>query len=255
MRITTWNVNSIRARLDRVLQWQDEHKPDVLCLQEIKCQDHQFPTETFEELGWYVETCGQKTYNGVAILSRVPPERVNRDLPWAGDAQARAIAATISGVRIVDLYVVNGSAVGTDKFTYKLVWLDRLQAWIAANCSPDQPLVICGDYNIAPHDRDCYDPAGWEGQVLCTAEERSRFQGLLDWGLTDALRHVDPESARYTWWDFRTRGFERGEGLRIDHHLVSRPLLPRVLAVEVDTVERGEDKPSDHAPVTLVLAD
>jgi exodeoxyribonuclease III len=255
MRITTWNVNSIRARLDRVLEWQDQHAPDVLCLQEIKCQDHQFPAEVFEELGWYVETYGQKTYNGVAILSREPAQDVQRDLPWAGDAQARGIAATVRGVRVVNLYVVNGSAVGTDKFAYKLEWLRRLQAWLAACCDPTRPLVVCGDFNIAPDDRDCYDPAGWHEQVLCTSEERAAFRGLLGWGLHDAFRHLSADAGRYTWWDFRTRGFERGEGLRIDHHLVSAPLLPRVQAVEIDTVERGEDKPSDHAPVTLVLAD
>jgi len=259
MRITTWNVNSIRARLDRALDWVDEHEPDVLCLQETKCLDEQFPREPFQERGYHVQTFGQKTYNGVALLSRAAPVDVARDLPWSGDGEARGITAVVDDVRIVNLYVVNGKAVGDPKFARKLDWLDHLQQWLQAHASPDELLCVCGDFNIAPQDIDVYDPVAWHERILCSSPERERFQRLLDWGLVDSFRQVDDGPGRYTWWDMRTRGFERGEGLRIDHLLVTEGLLEAMQDVEIDTAERGREhpsvKPSDHAPVTLVLED
>ncbi|MCB9780108.1 MAG: exodeoxyribonuclease III [Alphaproteobacteria bacterium] len=257
MRIATWNVNSIRARLDRALDWLDDRQPDVVCLQEIKCLDEQFPRAAFEARGYHVETYGQKTYNGVAILSRTPPTEVFRRIPWEDDEQARGIACRIDDVLIVDLYVVNGKQVGDPKYTYKLEWLDRLMDWLDAHTSPDDLLCVCGDYNIAPDDIDVHDPVAWHERILCSTPERERFQRLLDWGLVDSFRQFDDRPGQYSWWDMRTRGFERGQGLRIDHLLVTEPLLEAALDCAIDLDERAREhdsiKPSDHAPVVLAL--
>jgi exodeoxyribonuclease-3 len=259
MRIATWNVNSIRARLDRALDWVDRQAPDVLCLQEIKCLDEQFPREPFQARGYHVETLGQKTYNGVAILSRTAPRRVERGLPWDQDPDARGIAAEIDGVRVVNLYVVNGKEVGDPKYAHKLRWLDALQAWLAAHADPGQLLCVCGDYNIAPEDADVYDPVAWHERILCSTPERTRFQGLLDWGLIDSFRQFDDRPGQYSWWDMRTGGFDRGQGLRIDHLLLTEGLLEAAQGVEIDVAERAlvhpTCKPSDHAPVILDLED
>jgi len=257
MRITSWNVNSVRARLHRIPEWLDEARPDVLCLQELKCQADQFPREVFEERGYHLAIRGQKTYNGVAIASLLPLEDVDVDLPVQGNEEARGIAATIDGIRVVNLYVVNGKAVGDVKYDWKLQWLDALIAYVRGGYQSSQELVICGDYNIAPTDEDTWDPALWNGKVLCSEPERSRFERLLEWGLTDAYRSLYPESwGRYahTWWDYRGRGFQRGLGMRIDHHLVTQSILERATAVEIDRDARKGEKPSDHAPVTLVLS-
>lgn len=253
MQIVTWNVNSIRARLDRVLAWIDRVQPDLLCLQELKCQHEQFPHEGFAARGYTAVIHGQKTYNGVAILSRHPmtaetPVRLLDD-----DDAARAVTATVGGVQVLDLYVPNGKAVDTDSYHYKLRWLDGLQSWLSARCDPAAPLVICGDFNIAPDDRDVYDPEGWHEQVLCSTPERERFARLLGWGLTDALRSFTDEPAQYTWWDYRNLGFQKRQGLRIDHFLLTAPLLPRAKAVRIDREERKGKGASDHAPVILEL--
>jgi exodeoxyribonuclease-3 len=256
MRITSWNVNSVRARLHRIPEWLDEARPDVLCLQELKCMEEQFPREIFESRGYHLAIRGQKTYNGVAIASRLPLEDVDTDLPVAGDSEARGIAATIGGIRVVNLYVVNGKAVGDVKYEWKLQWLDALVAYVKGNYRPDQALVVCGDYNIAPTDEDTWDPELWHEKVLCSEPERARLQQLLDWGLVDSYRALYPEAwGRYahTWWDYRGRGFQRGLGMRIDHHLVTRSVMERTSAVEIDRNARKGEKPSDHAPVTLVL--
>ncbi len=255
MNVTTWNVNSLRVRLDRVLAWIDAHAPDVLCLQEIKCVDADVPRGPFEERGYHLATYGQKTHNGVALVSRTPMTDVTVGVPNPEDPQARGIAATINGVRFVNLYVPNGGDLTSDKYPYKLGWLDALA--VALRPLTDGPLVVCGDFNIAPNDTDCYDPKGWEGQVLVSAPERARFQTLLGLGLHDALPLVDKRGGRYTWWDYRGDMFAQGKGLRIDHHLVSNALKPRVLDVSVDLDARasGATQPSDHAPVTLFLAD
>jgi exodeoxyribonuclease-3 len=228
----------------------------VLCLQELKCQEDQFPREVFESRGYHLAIRGQKTYNGVAIASLLPMEAVDKDLPLAGDTEARGIAATIGGVRVVNLYVVNGKAVGDVKYDWKLRWLDALVNYVKGQYVPTQDLVICGDYNIAPKDEDTWDPESWNGKVLCSEPERHRLKELLDWGLHDSYRELYPDAwGRYahTWWDYRGRGFQRGMGMRIDHHLVTRSIMSRAQTVEIDREERKGEKPSDHAPVTLVL--
>lgn len=255
MKITTWNINSVRARLDRALAWLDAHRPDLLCLQETKVTDDLFPEEEFKKLGYHCAFAGQKSYNGVALLARQPLEEV--EVGFSGDPlpeQMRVISAVFAGLRVYNLYVPNGSAVGTDKYDTKLLWLDRLQDHLRARHTVKEPLMLCGDYNIAPEDRDVHDPQRWRGKVLCSEPERSRFRDLLSWGLVDALRMHHPEPGHFTWWDYRMGGFRRNLGLRIDHFLVSRPLSERITDVLIDREERGGDKPSDHAPVTAVLS-
>lgn len=253
MHITTWNVNSVRARLDRVLAWIDAYSPDVLCMQELKCQDAELPVERFRERGYNVEWFGQKTYNGVALLSKRPMTDVVKGFPNPDDPQARGISAVIDGMRIVNLYCPNGGELTSDKYPYKLGWFDRLamelQRW------SDGPLIVCGDFNIAPADADVHDPKSWEGQVLCSAPERERFARLLALGLTDSWRHFHKEPNVYTWWDYRGNGYSLNQGLRIDHHLVTRDILARATDVSVDHEERGRPQASDHAPVTLHLRD
>lgn len=251
MRITTWNVNSARARLPRILDWLRQNNPDVVCLQETKCVDEQFPRAEIEDLGYHVETYGQKTYNGVAILSKSTPEDVVRGVPGEGeDAQARVIAATIDGVRVLNLYVVNGKQVGDVKYDFKLEWMDRVANYLAADFVMTDPVVVVGDFNVTFDDRDVYDPDGWRDKILCSEPERAALAKMMAPGLTDAFRQFHDEAGLYTWWDFRTRGFQRGNGLRIDHVLCSPPAMSACTGVEVDIEERGREKPSDHAPVT-----
>lgn len=255
MRIASWNVNSIRARENRVLNWLDQHQPDVLCLQELKCLEEEFPFDGFDQLGYEVSLVGQRTYNGVAIASLGGQEEVELGAPWPEDVQARGVSAVVDGVRVLSVYVPNGQAVESEAWAYKLAWLERLRDWLDATASPDEPLVICGDFNIAPDDRDVWDPDAWREQNLCSTPERERLRALLDWGLTDALRATTDAPGLYTWWDFLTDGFLYGRGLRIDLHLITQPLVERLEAVEIDTEERAGEGPSDHAPVTLVLRD
>lgn len=251
MNITTWNVNSIRARLERVLAWVDARRPDVLCLQELKCVDAELPRAPFEERGYHLASYGQKTYNGVAIFARAPLTDVQVDLPWAGDAQARGIVATVQGLTILNLYVPNGESLTSDKYAYKLEWLDHLLKHAPALAT--RPAIICGDFNIAPTDGDA--PAGSAGEIFCSEPERQRFRALLSMGFTDTLAKLHPEPGNYTWWDYRANGFARGVGLRIDHLLVSGAVLPRVVEVSIDIDERAVKGASDHAPVTLHLTD
>ena len=255
MRIVTWNVNSIRARENRVLNWLDQHRPDALCLQELKCTEEQFPFDGFDALGYQVAIFGQKTYNGVAIAGLDWPDEVETAIPWPDDDQSRGIAATIGGVWIVSLYVPNGRSVDNPAYRYKLQWLDRLRGWLDGRDASEE-IVLCGDFNIAPDDRDVHDPEAWREKVLCSTLERERLTALLDWGLTDAYRQFDDSAGVFTWWDYRGGSLQRNHGLRIDHHLISQPLVERASGVEIDIDERQEDdgdKPSDHAPVTLVL--
>lgn len=256
MNITTFNINSVRARTHILPAWLDDRQPDVLCLQEIKCQEHQFPLELFTERGYHVAISGQKTYNGVAIASKLPLEDIVVDLPLTGDPQARGIAVTTGGVRVVNIYVVNGKALGDEKFDYKLKWLDALVERMGAEVANHKDLVLCGDFNICPTDEDTWDAEKWKDGIFCTTDERARFQALLDLGLHDAFREKHPDAwGRYahTWWDFRGRGFPRGMGLRIDHFLVTAGLLGRTSEVVIDRAARKLDKPSDHAPVTLCM--
>jgi len=250
MKIATWNVNSLKVRLPHVSDWLVQHQPDVLCLQELKLDQDQFPLSAFEMLGYRAVWSGQKTYNGVAILSKEEAQNVHTGLPaLPNDPQRRVIAATIGGVRVVDVYCVNGEAVGSEKFAYKQQWFAALAEFIRNELAQHPELVLLGDFNIAPADLDVYDPKKWQGKILCSAEERAWFQTLLDLGLTDSLRRLHPDEPLYTWWDYRMNMFRRKLGLRIDHILASQALLPRLTAADVDTAPRALERPSDHAPV------
>lgn len=256
MKITTLNINSVRARVEWLPQWLDDRAPDVLCLQELKCEAEQFPAELFESAGYTFALRGQKSYNGVAILARQPITDVVVDFPVPGDGEARGIAATVAGVRVVNLYVVNGKEVGDPHYHRKLAWLDALLAWLDADTSADQDVVVCGDFNIAPTDADVHDPRKWAGQNLCSAPERARLQALLDWGLTDSWRHFHPaDTGRYThtWWPYWAKAFQRGLGLRIDHLLASASVMARAQGCEIDRAARKLPRPTDHAPVTLTI--
>ena len=254
MRIATWNVNSVRARLERLLPWLSEKRPDVVCLQETKCEDDKFPRDEIEELGYQIAHVGQKTYNGVAILSRVGLEDVR--VGFDGDlGEARAISAIVGGdTMVLNLYVINGQEVGAPRYHDKLAWLGKLTEHVRATFPMDERVVLCGDFNITFDDRDVYNPERWRERILCSTPEREALASLTECGLTDALRHLHDEGGIYTWWDFRTFGFKKGNGLRIDHFLMSPPALAACTEVEVDLEARGGKKPSDHAPVTATLS-
>ena len=250
MRIGTWNVNSIRTRLERLLGVLERHAPDVLCLQELKVPDDAFPELDLIKAGYHSAVFGQKTYNGVAILSRNPLENVRRPMEGdGGDRQARLLAADVSGIRVMSVYVPNGGSVGSDKWAYKLDWLERFRRYLVENEDPDAPLALCGDFNIAPDDKDVRNPEAWAQSVLCHPDGRSAFQSLLDWGLVDAFRAVHPEGGIYSWWDYRRLGFPKNDGLRIDGVLVTKPLAARIRDAFVDREERKGKKPSDHVPL------
>ncbi|MSP54376.1 MAG: exodeoxyribonuclease III [Myxococcales bacterium] len=262
MNITTWNVNSVRRRLERVLEWVDEHEPDVLCLQELKCQDAEFPAEAFTSRGYSCSVFGQKAYNGVAILShraRVPHSDVVTDFPVPGDGQARGIACTVhpercAPLRLVNLYVVNGGELDSDKYSYKLKWLDALVEWVQAERQRwAGPMIVCGDFNIAQADLDVHDPKRWAGQVLCTDAERERLDRLKALGFQDSWRALHPAERTFSWFDYRGAGFDRNEGLRIDLHLVSGLPPQGPIDVVIDHDARGRPESSDHAPVTIFL--
>ncbi len=257
MKLATYNVNSIRARFDRLVAWLDRERPDAVCLQELKVGDDEFPRLELEGAGWHCAVYGQKTYNGVAILARAPLEDVRRGIEdGADDAEARLLAATALGVRVVSVYVPNGQAVGSERWAYKLAWLERLRAWLARTASPGTPLALCGDFNVAPEDRDVARPEEWRDTVLTHPEARARFAGLLGCGLTDAVRLQHPEGeGPYTWWDYRMLGFAKNNGMRIDHILVTAPLAARCRQAYVVRDERKGKLPSDHAPVVAVFDD
>ena len=253
MDIATWNVNSLRVRLPQVLDWLAENPVDCLALQEIKLQDPDFPHEALAEAGYRAVCSGQRTYNGVALLSREPAGDVETGLPDHEDPQRRFIAATIGGVRIVNVYVPNGERPGSDKYAYKLDWLARLRDYLEAARGHHERLVVCGDFNIAPDDRDCHDPEAWAGRILCTDAEREAFRALLATGLADAFRAVCDEAGHFSWWDYRAAAFRRDLGLRIDHILCSPPLLADGLECWIDKTPRGWERPSDHTPVVVRL--
>ena len=254
MRIATWNVNSLSVRLPQVLDWLAANPVDALGLQELKLTDDKFPHMAFEEAGYKAVSHGQKTYNGVALLSRQPLAEVQRGNPHYDDPQKRLIAATVAGVRVICAYFPNGQEVGSDKYDYKLAWLAALEQWLALEIEHHPRLVLAGDFNIAPEDRDSYDPVGLAETIHHTTEERQHFQALLGLGLTDAFRQFDQPDKSYSWWDYRMLGYQKNRGLRIDHILVSAPLLPQLSACSIDRVPRKWPKPSDHAPVTVTLS-
>jgi len=255
MKIASWNVNSLNVRLPHVSTWLGSHAPDVVALQETKLEDAKFPDTELAALGYRSVFAGQKTYNGVAILAREEPRDVVAEIPGMGDPQKRLIAATVGGVRIVNLYVVNGQAVGSEKFAYKLDWLAKVRDWLAEEMQRHPHMVVLGDFNIAPQDRDVHDPAAWHEQVLCSTPERAALDRLLGLGLSDSFRLFEQEAAQYSWWDYRQGGFRRNLGLRIDLILASDALRARCRASSIDRLPRTWERPSDHAPVLLELAD
>ncbi|MDR1310446.1 MAG: exodeoxyribonuclease III [Burkholderiaceae bacterium] len=251
MKIATWNVNSIRTRLSHVLRWLDTSQVDVLCLQETKILDAQFPRAVFEEAGYLSAYSGQKMYNGVAILSRHPMLEVTSDNPFFPDEQRRILAATVAGIRLVCVYVPNGQSLESDKYAYKLNWLGAFCQWMAEECNTHTDVAILGDYNIAPEDRDVCEPEKWQGHVLASDAERTAFGRLTQMGFKDAFRLFHEEGAHYSWWDYRQRSFQRNAGLRLDHVLLSSPLAERCLSCTIDRTPRQWEKPSDHAPVIV----
>ena len=254
MQIVTWNVNSIRARMPRVLEFLDRVQPDIVCLQETKVVDELFPQSILEDAGYQVAFYGQKTYNGVAILAKSRIEDVHMGFGEAEfDREARVIAATVGDVMLLNLYVVNGKEVGDQKFVYKLAWMDCLKNYIQEHFPMQEKVVVCGDFNVTFDARDVYDPEKWEGKIDCSEPERAALGQLMDLGLVDALRVFHEQPEIYTWWDFRTRGFRDNRGLRIDHFLCSPELMKHATDVRVDLEARGGEKPSDHAPVILEL--
>jgi exodeoxyribonuclease-3 len=254
VKIATWNVNSIRARWERVLGWLEAVRPDVLCMQETKVPDEEFPTLELRAVGYHVVLCGQKTYNGVAIAAREPPTEVACGLGDGGDdSQSRLIAATVGGVRFLSAYVPNGQAVGSEKYGYKLAWMERLARHLAAGYRPEQPLVLAGDFNVAPADLDVHDPAAWRGQIMCSDDERAALAEICRFGLADAFRRLHPTEVAFSWWDYRQLSFPRNRGLRIDHVLVTPPLVERLRSAAIDREARKGKQPSDHAPVIVEL--
>jgi exodeoxyribonuclease-3 len=255
MKIASWNVNSLNVRLPHLLRWLDEAKPDVVALQETKLEDAKFPEDALLELGYRSQFCGQKTYNGVAIASRLPfAGECVAAIPGFDDPQKRVLAATVGGIRIVDLYVVNGEAVGSEKFEYKLRWLQAVREWLRAELAAHPQMVVLGDFNIAPDDRDVHDPKRWREKILCSTPEREALRSLLDLGLHDSFRLFHEDGGHYSWWDYRLAAFQRGWGLRIDLALVSDALKPRCAAAGIDTGPRGWERPSDHTPAWVQLA-
>lgn len=247
MRIATWNVNSLKVRLPHLLEWLAANPVEVVCLQETKSEDKNFPQAELEVAGYRSVFSGQKTYNGVAILSRLPIEAVQYGIPGFDDEQKRVIAATIGGVRIVCVYIPNGQEVGSDKYQYKLKWLGALTPWLQEELAKHPKLALLGDYNIAPEDRDVYDPVAWQGNVLVSDAERAAFRNLLSLGLHDAFRLFEQPEKSYSWWDYRMMAFRRNMGLRIDHILVSGAL--NCSECLIDKTPRKLERPSDHTPV------
>ncbi|MCE5302161.1 MAG: exodeoxyribonuclease III [Planctomycetaceae bacterium] len=257
MKIATWNVNSIRAREERLLDWLERTRPDAVCLQEIKVVDQAFPYAAIEAAGYQATVFGQKTYNGVAILSLNKPDDVQRGFgDDDDDAQARLLRVKLGGVEVISAYVPNGESVGSDKWAYKLRWMRRLGEYLARRFTAGAPVVLCGDFNVARDDLDVARPDDWAESVLCHPEIRAAMDRLLGWGLVDVVRRRHPEGKLYSWWDYRNLAFPRNEGLRLDYILATEPMAARLTDAAIDRQERksgGATKPSDHAPVVAVF--
>lgn len=254
MNIASWNVNSLNVRLPHLEEWLKVRRPDIVGLQETKLEDARFPDAALLALGYRSVFAGQKTYNGVALLSRVRAEDVQVGIPGFEDEQKRVIAARFGELRVVNLYVVNGKAVGDEKYDYKLRWLAALRDWLAEEIRRHPKLIVLGDFNIAPDDRDVHDPIAWREQILCSAPEREALKRLLELGLYDSFRLHSAEAGQFSWWDYRAAGFRRNLGLRIDLVLVSEALRAACAAAVIDREPRSWDRPSDHAPVWVELA-
>src|SRR5262245_43525114 len=254
MKLATWNVNSLKVRLPHLLEWLAASAPDVVCLQELKLEDANFPAAALEAAGYHCAFSGQKTYNGVAILARSPLTDIEPGIPGFDDDQKRVLSASVGDVRVVSAYVPNGQAVGTEKYEYKLKWLRAFADGLRAELAAHPQLVVVGDYNVAPEDRDVHDPRLWAGQVMCSEPERAAFRRLLELGLKDGFRLFDQSAKSFTWWDYRLNAFKRNMGLRIDHILLSLALSADSTYCTVDLAPRRLERPSDHAPVVLGLA-
>jgi exodeoxyribonuclease-3 len=255
MRLATWNVNSLKVRLPQLLEWLATRQPDVVCLQETKLEDPNFPKDEIEAAGYAVAFSGQKTYNGVALLSRSGLSDVACGNPHFPDPQKRLIAATVGDIRVISAYVPNGQAVGSDKYDYKLRWLASLEKWLGEQLLVCPHLALAGDFNIAPDDRDVHDPAAWEGQILCSEPERNAFKRLLELGLQDSFRLFEQPEKSFSWWDYRMLGFQKNQGMRIDHILLSSALAGRCTSSVIDREMRKRERPSDHAPVTADISE
>jgi len=255
MKIASWNVNSLNVRMPHLTTWLGSAAPDIVALQETKLEDAKFPADAIASLGYRAVFSGQKTYNGVAILSRSEPRDVVSEVPGLDDPQRRVLAATVDGVRVVNLYVVNGQAVGSEKFSYKLNWLEKVRDFLSAEMQRHPHMVVLGDFNIAPQDRDVHDPAAWHEQILCSTPERAALKSVLDLGLHDSFRLFENAEGHYSWWDYRQGGFRRNLGLRIDLILASDALRSRCRAASIDRIPRTWERPSDHTPVLLELTD
>ena len=253
MKLATWNVNSIRVRLPQLLDWLAVAQPDVVCLQELKTEAPGFPREALEAAGYASAVNGQKTYNGVAILARTPLSDITADIPGFADEQKRVLAATVKDMRVVCVYCPNGQAVGSDKYDYKLRWFAALKDYLAAELARHPRLVVAGDFNVAPEDRDVHDPISWEGQVHVSEPERAAWRALVTLGLQDSFRLFEQPERTFSWWDYRMMGFRRNAGLRIDHVLLSAPLAQACTGASIDKAPRKLERPSDHAPVLAVL--
>ena len=251
--IATWNVNSLRVRLPQLTEWLATANVDVVALQETKLPDTDFPQAAIEALGYQVAYAGQRTYNGVAVLSRQPVVADAQSIPGFPDQQRRVLAVETAGLRVIDLYVPNGQALDSDKYDYKLRWLAALRTWLAGEAQKHPNLVVLGDFNIAPEDRDVHDPKAWEGGVHVSPAERASLRELLELGFVDVFRRFEQPEKSYSWWDYRMLGFQKNRGLRIDHILVSDALRAAVKACHIDRAPRKNPQPSDHAPVVLTL--
>lgn len=259
MKIATWNINGVRARIDTALAWMREAQPDIVGLQEIKTVDEGFPAAAFEDLGYNVAVHGQKGFNGVALLSKLPFDEVNRGLPGdSTDEQARFIEGVFSvpsgALRVVSLYLPNGNPIGTEKFTYKLAWMERLRRWAAERLLTEEPLVMGGDYNVIPEPRDAKDPSLWTGDALFQPESRQALRAIENLGFTEALRATTDEGGLYTFWDYQAGAWQKNNGIRIDHLLLSPQAADRLVSVGIDKHVRAWEKPSDHVPVFVELA-
>jgi len=255
MKLATWNVNSLKVRLPHLLEFLARHSPDAMCLQETKCEDAAFPAAAIEAAGYRWVHDGQKTYNGVALVSRDEPRDVSRGIPGFADLQKRVIAADVAGVRVVSVYCPNGQSVGSDKYEYKLRWFAALASWLGDELSAGKPVAVLGDYNVAPEDRDVHDPEAWRGQVLTSDAERTALRAITALGFVDAFRLFEQAEKSFSWWDYRMAAFRRNLGLRIDHILLSTTLAGRCRSCMIDVEPRRLERPSDHAPVICEIGD